>query len=363
MRIAAPRPQASPQPVEPAGAAPAGPAALPVSAGPLPPRASAAQPAPAPAPSWSSRLAGVALRVGLVGLTVLGPLLGLAQGAEAREGAPLAGAPARPAVTAPAPASRTAPVVLDASNSQRPGSAAATAPAPRFERLAARGYLLFPVRDLEVLNTLAPRAPDAALSRQRVGAGGFDAVANGGFYFRSGGGLAAAGPVMRGGVLEAQGVEKAAFRGGVARLADGSIVIARQAGRTAEAIQARFGAHAPVREFMGGGALLVEHGRPVPTADLARPAAAGGQQFDQGGRGLAAQQMRRTDHTLLAVRDGQLFLIGARDRSGPQLQADLVSEGFDAVVKFDGGSGSYLRTAQGVRFAQHNPLGFGLRLR
>lgn len=317
-----------------------------------------------------------------------GPLLGLAFGIQARgPGVPLEApaavtyqlaseAPAAPAAVAPAPvAVEPAPVLaapaeaseslaLSPQSAMVPGSAEALAPIPDLSALAAKGYVLRPVRELQVLNTLAARAPDARLSQQRVGPGGWDAVVNGGFYFADGAGaLHPAGAVMRGGELEASGVPKAARRGGVARLEDGTVVIGRQLGATAERIQARFGATSPVSDFMGGGALLIEDGAPVTSADLLAPAERGGQQFDQGGGGIHAQQMRRTHHTVLGVREGQLFLVAAKDRTGAEIQADLVAAGFGAALKLDGGSGSYFREARGAIFANTNPLGFGLRFR
>ncbi|MCK6549616.1 phosphodiester glycosidase family protein, partial [Myxococcota bacterium] len=221
----------------------------------------------------------------------------------------------------------------------------------------ARGFVVRPVQTLTVLSTLAPKDADAPLARQKVGPGGFDAVVNGGFYFDSKGVTYAAGPVVRAGVLEATGVPKSAHRGAIAIRDDGTILIGRQRGATLAALEARFG---PLRALMGGGALLIEDGVKVSSADLARAASEGGQQFDQGAGGLNAQQMRRTFHTVLAIRDGQLYVVGAVDKTGAEIRDQLFAAGFDSAVKFDGGSGGYFREAGATRSAGRAPLGFGI---
>jgi hypothetical protein len=73
--------------------------------------------------------------------------------------------------------------------------------------------------------------------------------------------------------------------------------------------------------------------------------------------------MRRTDHTLIGIRDGQAYVVGANNKSGAQVQDDLVAAGFDAVVKFDGGSGSYFRDGNGTHYDGFNPVGFGVHAR
>ncbi len=221
------------------------------------------------------------------------------------------------------------------------------------KRLEAKGYILYPVNSLDVLNAKAKESPDASLSRQKVGPDGYRAVTSGTFYASG----EPVGAVMRDGKLDTPGVDKARNRGGIAVLQDGSIVVGRMRGNTSKEIQDAFGEKGnPVRDFMGGGALLVEDGRKVASEDLKNR-----QRFDQGGGGLDAQQMRKTDHVVGAVREGRFFLVVAKNKTGREIQNDLAGAGFSAVVKLDGGSGAYARDSRGVRTGGHNPTGFGVR--
>lgn len=242
-------------------------------------------------------------------------------------------------------------------NSMRPGSASATAPLPDLSRLQRAGYQVEPIASMDVLYSNAKQNPDRPLSKQPVGKGGYDLVASGTFttdYVQS------AGPIMRDGKLDTPGHEKAERRGGVAVLADGTIVVGRGDGRNTQDIQKTFGRDdAAVKDFMGGGALLIENGKVVSDQDLRTT-----QRFDQGGGGIRAQQMRRTHHVLVGIRDGQAFVILANDKDGATMQKDLVGSGFDSVVKFDGGSGGYWRDgAGGADYAGTNTTGLGVRRR
>jgi hypothetical protein len=247
---------------------------------------------------------------------------------------------------------------LTALNSQRPGTPEAGRKVPDFSALAKLGYTVYPIEQVDVLYEAAKKNPDAPLANQKQGAGGYDAVLSGTFttdYVQS------AGPIMRDGRMDTQGHAKAEGRGGMAVLQDGSIVIGRAKGRTAEAVQDSFGAKDnPVRDFMGGGALLVEGSKAVSDDDLYSR-----QRFDQGGGGINAQQMRSTHHVLVGIRDGQAFAIVANARSGAQMQRDLVAHGFDSVVKYDGGSGGYARDGAGGA-PEHrgtNSTGMGIKTR
>lgn len=147
----------------------------------------------------------------------------------------------------------------------------------------------------------------------------------------------------------------------MAVLQDGTIVVGRADGRSAEDIQRAFGAEGnPVKDFMGGGALLIEGGLAVSDQDLRTR-----QRFDQGGGGIQAQQMRQTAHVLVGIRDGQAFAIVAHEKSGAQIQKDLLAFGFDAVVKYDGGSGAYVRDGTGgsAEYRGKNSTGLGIRTR
>jgi hypothetical protein len=261
----------------------------------------------------------------------------------------LASSPAWPATPS------TGPLSLNDGNSMRPGSTAAQAPIPEFADLRRQGYRLYPIAQLNVLNSVAAQGRDASLASQRVGAGGYDVVANGTFYF-PGTAPSSSAAVVRDGGLDTQGIEKTSRRAGVAILSDGTIAVARMDGASLQTIKNRYGGS--LTDFMGGGALLIEDGRAVSSRDLLER-----QKFDQGDGGINAQQMRRTDHTLIGIRDGQAFLIGASDKTGAQMQAQLLAAGFDSVVKFDGGSGSYLRDRSGSHFGGTNTFGFGVKVR
>jgi hypothetical protein len=247
---------------------------------------------------------------------------------------------------------------LSALNSQRPGTPEAQRPPPDLSALERLGYTVHPIAQVDVLYAAAKKGPDAPLSAQKQGPGGYDAVLSGTFttdYVQS------AGPMMRDGRMDTQGHAKAKERGGMAVLEDGSVVIGRAKGRTAEEVQATFGsAENRVKDFMGGGALLVEGSRAVSDDDLyAR------QRFDQGAGGIRAQQMRATHHVLVGIRDGQAFAIVAREKSGAQMQKDLLAHGFDSVVKYDGGSGGYARDGAGgaPEYRGVNTTGMGIRKR
>ncbi len=247
------------------------------------------------------------------------------------------------------------PAAAKTLNMQRAGSEESRQDLPPEvrKRLEARGYILYPVNSLDVLNAKAKENPDAPLSRQKVGSGGYRAVTSGTFYA----GQEPVGAIMRDGKLDTPGVDKAKNRGGIAVLQDGSIVVGRMHGNTPKEIQDAFGEKDnPVWDFMGGGALLIEDGRKVTSEDLKNR-----QRFDQGGGGLDAQQMRKTDHIVAGVREGRFFVIVAKNKTGREIQNDLAGAGFSVVVKLDGGSGAYARDSRGVRTGGQNPTGLGIR--
>jgi len=272
-------------------------------------------------------------------------------------------APTRPVSQAALPTGRgnaaaAESTKLNVLNSQRPGTPEAAARPPDLSALARLGYTVYPIAQVDVLYSAAKAGKDKPLAEQPQGKGGYDAVLSGTFttdYVQS------AGPIMRNGKMDTQGHEKAKNRGGLAVLADGSIVVGRAQGRTSEEVQASFGSKGnPVTDFMGGGALLVEGGRAVSDADLRTS-----QRFDQGGGGINAQQMRSTNHVLVGIRDGQAFAIVATDKSGAQMQKELMANGFDAVVKYDGGSGGFARDGAGgaPEYRGRNSTGLGITTR
>lgn len=225
------------------------------------------------------------------------------------------------------------------------------------QKLKSKGYLVYSVNSLNVLNAAASQNKDQTLRQQKVGQGGYKLVTSGTFYYHNGAQNVPAGAVMRDGVLDTPGVPKAAERGGIAVLKDGSIVLGRMTGSSSADIQNRFGQpNNPVVDFLGGGALLIENGKIVSSEDLKSK-----QKFDQGGDGIYAQQMRKTDHIVVAIRDGRCFVIVARNKTGKQIQEDLAQFGFDTVIKLDGGSGAYARDAAGQITGGTNPTGLGIK--
>jgi hypothetical protein len=270
---------------------------------------------------------------------------------------PTASTSIQPPVVQP-PVAASAGPKHHALNSMKPGSPEALRPPPDLSGLTRLGYTLYPVEEINVLYSAAKNAPDAPLSAQKQGGAGYDAVLSGTFtvdYVQS------AGPIVRDGKMDTMGHAKATHRGGMAVLQDGTVVVKRAQGRSEGAIQKHFGEDGnPVKDFMGGGALLVENGMAVSNQDLLQV-----QRFDQGGGGIRAQQMRATHHVLVGIRDGQAFAIVAEGKSGAQMQSELLAAGFDAVVKYDGGSGGYSRDGAGGA-AEHrgtNSTGLGVRTR
>lgn len=231
-------------------------------------------------------------------------------------------------------AAANAPTALTPLNSQRPGSPQAKAPVPEAIRaLAAKGYIVTPAADVEVLNTVGgpSQKGDAAVASQGPK---FDVVANGTFYA----GRDPVGPVVRDGKRDTTGYGMCAERGGLARLADGSLVVGRTRGGNNDQIAAAFGATKdnPVEEAMGGGALLIEGGRAVSDKDLRER-----QNFKQGQGGIGAAQMRQTTHSLFGIANGQAYHVWAKSKSGATIQKELLAAGFTSLVMLDGGGAGF----------------------
>lgn len=249
-------------------------------------------------------------------------------------------------------AAANAPAALTPLNSQQPGSPQAKAPMPEAIRaLAAKGYVVTPTADVEVLNTVGGPAQkgDAAVASQGPK---FDVVANGTFYA----GRDPVGPIVRDGKRDTGGYGMCAERGGVARLQDGSIVVGRTRGGNADQVAAAFGATKdnPVEEAMGGGALLIESGKAVSDKDLRER-----QNFKQGQGGINAAQMRQTTHSLMGIANGQAYHVWAKAKSGAQIQKELLAAGFTSLVMLDGGGAGFFDNGS-MRSTARDPALTGL---
>ncbi len=214
------------------------------------------------------------------------------------------------------------------------------------DKLRREGYKLYPIRELRMTcaypivldrKKKEHRKPDPAPWEQLVGEGGFDAVTNGSF---TSGGHAPAVPLMLDGErVENTGDGVSWHRGGVWVLQDGTIRVARQRGASTAEVKSLGTTANPVRQFMGGGALLVEKGRPVSWEDLHDEQR---QAFDAATESLDAGQFRPTYHALVGTSEGRAFLIISPSKAtGHDLRADLHKAGFSAVVMFDGGRGFF----------------------
>jgi hypothetical protein len=146
----------------------------------------------------------------------------------------------------------------------------------------------------------------------------------------------------------------------------GTVVIGRQQGRAFGDIQKAFGGQ--VKEFMGGGALIIEGGSKVSSDDLFHRQAFvrldAHKHVVPGEKGLDAEQFRWTVHTLVGIHGGQSCLLISPPKDGRQLQQDLLGAGFRDVVMFDGGKGFYFtdgQTSQGA--SANNSLGLCVQTR
>jgi len=246
-------------------------------------------------------------------------------------------------------------------NSMLPGSPQATAPLPDFGRLDAMGYLVLPIKELKVMNT-DPGVPSADPAWHAAPLGGdVQVLISGTFTYDlpQRYHMNPVGSVLRRGTLEAVGLDRSEQRGALAILQDGTIVVARSQGNAEADIQATFGeGELTVRDYMGGGAMLVEYGQPVSTHDLREV-----QGFTSGQGGINATQMQRSDHVVVGIRDGQAFALWARAKTGRDIRGDLLDVGFAAVVKFAGGSAAFLRDKTGFVAQGANSVGLGIKLR
>lgn len=246
-------------------------------------------------------------------------------------------------------------------NAMIAGATTPPAPLPDVGRLEHQGYRVIPILGLRVMNTDADaRGPDPAWHLAVIGKG-VDVLINGTFTYDLPNRyhMNPVGTVLRNGGLEAVGLDRSWARGGVAILQDGTVVIGRSQGNSEAEVQAVYGeGDRTVRDFMGGGALLIEYGQPVSSHDLREL-----QGFTSGQGGIAATQLQKSDHCVFGIRKGQAYALWATARTGRDIRADLLDFGFSAAVKFAGGSAAFLRDKTGFVAQGTNSVGFGIKLR
>ena len=140
-----------------------------------------------------------------------------------------------------------------------------------------KGYYGYPIDYLRVLSTYCHGgcSADYPLSRQSVSedaARGFHLVVNGTFfcYKWDCGDSLPLGPIIRDGQFVANLEPKAAKRGVVAILNDGTLIVDRAQGTERNNIIARFNnpGNPPLQSLMGGGAMLIENGTAVSVEDI-----------------------------------------------------------------------------------------------
>jgi len=249
------------------------------------------------------------------------------------------------------------------------------------------GYIAEVVDKLDILlckKGLSGRKADKKLDEVAIG-DKYDVVVNGTFFT----GTEPLGAIIIDGVLEHhRKLPKIKKRGALAVMEDGSYAIALTEDDTQEGVTANFKTPGKpknkVKNLMSGGALIISNGENLSGGDILLE-----QQFDQPRAGLKgkitsawdSEQLRATDHTVFALRKGQLYVIvtprGAKqtnqkqvnETSGLQIQKKLLKHGFDVAVIFDGGSRCYLnsKTQQlkyenAVKKVSEIPCGFGIKI-
>ena len=249
-------------------------------------------------------------------------------------------------------------IALSEHNAMQVGSAALARPLPMLSVLEGLGYGLVPVETLRVLNT-NPRAryPDPPL-RRLADDGVYDAVVSGpdttlvfGKYPRP-----PHGPVIRNDVLDTEGNGRAHFRGCVAVLQDNSIVMGRSDGASYGDLKRRFSQPGnPLTDCLGGGALLIEHGRKVSHQDLKDVQLVGSDP-----QGLNARCMAVDVHSFMGIRKGKAFAGWCMGRSARRMQEDFFIHGFGTLVKFAYGSSVFFDDCID-RMNGINGTGFGIR--
>ncbi len=249
---------------------------------------------------------------------------------------------------------------LTTRNSQQPGSEAYMKANPDLSGLEELGYFVYHVDTVRVLNANPwARLPDLPLQRQELGSSGFDLVLSGPDSILEPGKWPRPpmGPIMRGGHHDTEGA-RGNFRGLLAVLEDGTIVIDRADGASEKDLNARFSTKGnPLRDICGGGGLLIVGGREVTDMVLMRDQLYGGTPG-----GIRSRPMTRGVHVLFGIRKGKAVAALCWSKSAQSIREDFLSLGFSALVKFSTGSDVYLNDGTYVLTGQ-NAVGLGIRLK
>lgn len=249
---------------------------------------------------------------------------------------------------------------LSSHNSQRPGTESDLKPNPDLSVLEAQGYFVYLVDKLTVLNADPwARRADLPLVHQELGPQGFDVVLSGPDSILEPGKWPhpPMGPVMRNGHHDTEGA-RGHFRGLVAVLQDGTIIVDKADGASENDLSARFSQKDnPLRDVCGGGALLVENGRKVSEINLMRE-----QLYDGQPGGIRSRPMKRGVHVIFGIRRGKAIAALSWGHTGQQIREDFMSMGFSSVVKFATGSAVFLNDQEYVMSGQ-NAVGMGIHRR
>jgi len=249
-------------------------------------------------------------------------------------------------------------IALNNHNSMQTGSASLSRPLPTLGVLEGLGYGIVPIESLRVLNA-NPRAryPDPPL-RRLADEGVYDAVVSGpdtmlvhGVYPRP-----PHGPVLRNDVLDTEGNGRSHHRGCVAVLQDDSVIMGRSDGASHRDLKRRFSQPGnPLKDCLGGGALLIEDGRKVGHLDLIQV-----QYIGRGHNGLNARCMAEDVHTFMGIRKGKAFAGWCMGRSARRMQEDFFVHGFGTLIKFAYGSAVFFDDCID-RMNGLNGTGFGIQ--
>ena len=228
---------------------------------------------------------------------------------------------------------------------------------PDMSILEGMGYTLVPISRLDVLYC-NPYLPDGDYSlRELADMGRYDVVLSGPDIMLAQGQYPSppSGPVFRNGGLQSAGNKHAPERGVVAVLRDGTVVMGRANGASAEDLQKRFGQQGnPVRSALGGGVVLLENGRKVSQRDLLLI-----QRVGRRPGGFYARSMDNGVHTIMGIRKGRADAAWGTTRSGLDIQSDFYRFGFGCVLKFAHGSNVFFDDCI-ERLNGRNSTGFGV---